>query len=217
MGQLEAIRGKDGRVLLGLTGGIATGKSTVVQMLLDKGAPVIDFDLIARQVVEPEKQAWKDIVAYFGEQVLQEDRALDRKKLSDIVFHDLEKRKKLESFTHPRINETFVRQLNEIVAEDPSAIVQVDIPLLIELNLQYLFHKVLVVYAPRDQQINRLMHRDGISEEEAVARLKAQLPIDEKVGFADYVIRNDGSLEETQRQVDAVWKKLKAFQEERKS
>ena len=155
-------------------------------------------------------------MAYFGEQVLQEDRSLDRKKLSDIVFHDLEKRKKLESFTHPRINEEFVRQLNEIVAKDPSAIVQVDIPLLIELNLQYLFHKVLVVYAPRDQQINRLMHRDGISEEEAVARLKAQLPIDEKVGYADYVIRNDGSLEETQRQVDAVWEELKSFQDERK-
>jgi dephospho-CoA kinase len=215
MGQLEAIRGKDSRVLLGLTGGIATGKSTVVQMLRDKGAPVIDFDLIAREVVEPDKPAWKEIVTYFGEQVLQEDRSLDRKRLSDIVFQDLEKRKKLEGFTHPRIHEEFVRQLNDIVTKDPSAIVQVDIPLLIELNLQYLFHKVLVVYAPRDQQIRRLRERDGISEEAAVARLNAQLPIDEKVGYADYVIHNDGSIEETQRQVDAVWEGLKGFQEEK--
>ena len=109
--RLEALRGNDRRLLLGVTGGIATGKSTVVNLLKEFGAPVIDFDLIAREVVEPEKPAWKDIVAYFGEQVLQEDRQLDRKKLSDIVFRDLEKRKKLESFTHPRINEEFVKTI----------------------------------------------------------------------------------------------------------
>ena len=106
--QVEAIRGKDNRLLLGVTGGIATGKSTVVNMLRELGAPIIDFDVLAREVVEPEKPAWKDIVAYFGEQVLQEDRQLDRKKLSDIVFRDFEKRKKLESFTHPRIFEAFI-------------------------------------------------------------------------------------------------------------
>jgi dephospho-CoA kinase len=212
LGQLEAIRGKDNRLLLGLTGGIASGKSTVAKMLEEKGAPVIDFDLIAREVVEPGKPAWKDIVAFFGEQVLQEDKSLDRKKLSDIVFRDLEKRKKLEGFTHPRIREGFVQQLNEIVRKDPNAIIQVDIPLLIELNLQYMFHKTLVVYVPKEKQIERLMERDGISEEEALSRLKAQLAIDDKVGYANFVIHNDGPLEETQRQVDELWEELRAIQ-----
>ncbi len=99
--------------------------------------------------------------------MLQEDRQLDRKKLSDIVFRDFEKRKKLESFTHPRIFETFIEQLNGIVEKDPDAIVLVDVPLLIELNLQYMFHKTLLVYVPQETQISRLMERDGISEEEA--------------------------------------------------
>ena len=215
--RLEALRGKDRRLLLGVTGGIATGKSTVVNMLKEFGAPVIDFDLIAREVVEPKKPAWKDIVAYFGEQVLQEDRQLDRKKLSDIVFRDLEKRKKLESFTHPRINEKFVKQLKAIVEKDPGAIIQVDVPLLIELNLQYMFHKTLVVYVSTEKQVERLMARDGITREEAADRLKAQLPIEEKMGYADFVIHNEGSLEETRRQAEELWQTLKKVQEEKTS
>jgi dephospho-CoA kinase len=213
--QMETIRGKDNRLLLGVTGGIATGKTTVVNMLKELGAPVIDFDVLARQVVEPEKPAWKEIVAYFGEQVIQEDKQLDRKKLSDIVFQDMEKRKKLESFTHPRIHAEFMKQLSEIVEKDPDAIVQVDVPLLIELNLQYIYHKTLVVYIPEEKQIERLMKRDGISKEEAANMLKAQLPIDEKVGYADFVIYNDKSLEETRKQVEKLWETLKKIQKER--
>ncbi|MBI5584748.1 MAG: dephospho-CoA kinase [Deltaproteobacteria bacterium] len=216
LGQLEAIRGKDRRLLLGVTGGIATGKSTVVRLLAEKGAPVIDFDLLARKVVEPGQPAWKDIVAYFGEQVLQEDRTLDRGKFSDLVFRDLEKRKKLEGFTHPRILGEFIAELNAIVAQDPEAIIQVDVPLLIELNLQYLFHHILVVHVPREVQINRLMVREGIGREEALVRLKAQLPIDEKVSYADFVIHNEGTLEETRRQVDELWEKLKQIQKDKK-
>jgi dephospho-CoA kinase len=216
LGQLEAIRGgRDDRFLLGVTGGIATGKTTVVNLLRAKGAAVIDFDLLARRVVEPEQPAWKDIVAYFGEQVLREDRGLDRKKLSEIVFQDLEKRKKLEGFTHPRILEEFIQELNGIVSVNPRAIILVDIPLLIEQNLQYLFHKLLVVYVPEDGQIRRLMERDIISREEAAGRLKAQLPIEEKVGYADFVIHNEGSLEETRKQVDALWEKLRQLQGEK--
>jgi len=213
IGQVEIIRGKDQRLLLGVTGGIATGKSTVVRMLREKGAPVIDFDLLARKVVEPDQPAWKDIVAYFGEQVLGADRTLNRKKLADIVFGDLEKRKKLESFTHPRIFGEFIKELEELASKNPKAIIQVDVPLLIELNLQYMFHKLLVVYAPEDVQIKRLMERDGISREEVADRLKAQLAIEEKVGYADFVIRNEGPQEETQKQVDELWEKLKEIQE----
>jgi len=209
---LEAIRGKDNRLLLGVTGGIASGKSTVATMLEDLGAAMIDFDVLAREVVEPEKPAWKDIVAYFGEQVLQEDRTLDRKKLGDIVFRDMEKRKKLEGFTHSRINEAFVRQVNDIAAKDPGAVIQAVIPLLFELNLQYQFHKTILVYVPEEVQIERLMKRDGITAQEAGDRIRAQLPIDEKVGYADFVIRNDKSLEETRKQVEALWGELRAIQ-----
>lgn len=212
--QLEAIRGSDNRLLLGVTGGIASGKTTVARMLEEKGAATIDFDVLARLVVEPDKPAWKQIVSFFGEQVLREDRTLDRKKLSDIVFGDLEKRKKLESFTHPQIHLEFVRQLNEITAKDPNAIIQVVIPLLVELNLQYLFHKLLVVYVSDDEMAKRLAARDNISEDQARKIMSSQLPIEQKVGFADFVIDNSGSVEETRARVDELWERLKLVQRE---
>jgi len=211
--ELENLRGEDGRLLLGVTGGIASGKTTVADMLEKMGAPAIDFDLIAREVVEPGQPALRDIVEYFGKQVLSEDGHLDRKKLSGIVFRDFEKRKKLEGFTHPRIHEEFARQVGEIAKEKPGAVIQVVIPLLIELNLQYIFHKLLVVHVPRETQIDRLMERDRISREEAANILKAQLPIDEKVGYADFVIQNEKGLAETQEQVKELWETLKKEQE----
>jgi len=217
VGRLDEIRGGDGRLLLGVTGGIATGKSTVSEMLEQLGAPLIDFDVLARKVVEPGKPAWKDIVEYFGRQVLQEDETVDRKKLSSVVFRDVEKRKKLEGFTHPRIFEEFYRQVGEIAASISEPIIQVSIPLLIELNLQYRFDKLLVVYIPREMQVERLIKRDGISREAAENILKAQLSIEEKVGFADFVIHNEGTLEETRKQVEDVWVKLKEVQKARRS
>jgi len=216
LSQLEFIRGKDDRLLVGVTGSIATGKSTVARMLEALGAPIIDFDVLARQVVEPDQPAWKDIVAFFGEQILQPDRAIDRKKLSDIIFNDLVKRKKLESFTHPRIQEGFIRQLTAITQKDPAAIVQVVIPLLIELNLQYLFDKLIVVHLPQDMQVKRLAKRDGISESAALNILRSQLSIDEKVGYADYVIHNHADLEDTRRQVEELWQTLKEAQRVKK-
>jgi len=212
--QVEAIRGTDNRLLVGVTGGIASGKSTVAAMLEKKGAPMIDFDVLARVVVEPEEPAWKQIVAFFGEQVLNEDRTLDRKKLSDIVFHDMEKRKKLESFTHPQIRIEFVRMLNEITEKDPNAIVQVVIPLLLELNLQYLFHKVVVVSVSQDEMVKRLAMRDGITEDAARKMLLSQLPMEEKVKYADFVLDNSGTVEETEKKVDRLWEELKKVQRE---
>lgn len=213
---MTKVRGDDNRVLLGVTGGIAGGKTTVSNMLQELGAPIIDFDLIARQVVEPGTPGYEQIVAYFGRQVLQPDGGLDRKKLSKIVFGDMEKRKKLESFTHPPIYEEFFRQVAAITAEDPDAIIQVVIPLLIELNLQYLFDRILVVYIPPEEQIKRLAKRDGISTDEAANILKAQLSIEDKLSFATYVINNENELEDTRRQVTAVWEDLRRFQAERK-
>ncbi len=212
--KVAELRGNGDRLLVGLTGGIASGKSTVSDMLKELGASIIDFDVIAREVVQPGKPAWKDIVDYFGRQVLAEDGSLNRKKLSKIVFSDLEKRKKLESFTHPRIHEKFVEQVNDIVKEDPNAIIVVSVPLMIELNLQYMFHKNILVYIPQEKQIERLAKRDSISKEEAANILKAQLPIDEKKGYVDFIINNEGSIDETRKQVEELWKSLKKIQQE---
>jgi dephospho-CoA kinase len=202
-------------LLVAVTGGIASGKSVVSKMLEALGAPIIDYDVIAREIVEPGKPAWKDIVAYFGEQVLKEDRQIDRKKISDIVFRDTEKRKKLEGFTHPRIIEEAARQADEIAGKNPNAIIQVAVPLLIEINIQYNFHKVLLVYVPREMQIERLTKRDGITKEAAESILKAQRPIDEKLAYADFVIHNEGTPEQTRKQVEQVWEELKKCQKKR--
>lgn len=211
----EKIRGKDNRLVLGVTGGIASGKSVVAQMLESMGAPVIDTDILARWVVKPQKPAWKEIVAYFGDKVLEENGHLDRKKLSDIVFKDPVKRKKLEGFTHPAIMEELARQVNEIAKKNPEAVIQAVVPLLIEINAQDHFHKVLVVHVPEEIQIERLVKRDGIAREEAANILKAQMPIDDKLAYADFVIHNENSLEETERQVKALWKKLNEIQKQR--
>jgi dephospho-CoA kinase len=212
--KIDSIRGNDNRLLIAVTGGIASGKTTVANMLSDLGVPAIDFDILARQVVEPGKPAWNDIVEYFGKQVLAEDDTLDRKKISKIIFNDFEKRKKLENFTHPRIHEEFIKQIDLIVEKNPGAVIQAVIPLLIELNLQYMFHKTILVYIPPEQQIERLSKRDGISKKEAANILKAQLPIDQKLEYADFVIRNDDSISETKKQVEELRHALKTIQQE---
>jgi len=159
--------------------------------------------------VEPGRPEYNDVLKYFGTQVCQEDGTLDRKKISDIVFKDMEKRKKLEDFTHPRIYEEFFRQLAEFGKEDPASIVIVDIPLLVELNLMYLFEKIIVVSVSPETQKERLMARDGIDEEEASRIISSQLSVKEKKGFADWVIENDGSKEETLGQVERLFEELK--------
>ena len=140
--------------------------------------------------------------------MLAEDSSLDCQKLSDIVFGDMEKRKKLETFTHLPIYEEFFKQTVEIAAQYPDAIIQVSVPLLIELNLQYLFDKMLVIYVPDKVQVERLAARDGITPEAAANILKAQLPIDEKLQFADYVIDNTKDIAHARTQVEEVWKSL---------
>ncbi len=199
----------DSCFLLGVTGGIASGKTTVARMLEERGSPVIDFDVLSRVVVEPGKPAWREIVDYFGEQALQADKTLDRKKIADWVFRDPGKRKKLEGFTHPRIFEEFRSRVKEIASRDREAIISVVVPLLIEAHLQDLFHKVLLVYIPPEKQIQRLMERDGISREMAGKILAAQMPIDEKKPYADFLVDNSGSVEDTRAQVGEIWKKLK--------
>lgn len=211
---VEAVRSNDNRLLLGVTGGIASGKSTVAKMLEEMGAPIIDFDVLSRVVVEPDKPAWIDIVNYFGEQVLFEDRTLNRQKLSEIVFRDMEKRKKLESFTHLRIGEEFIKLVQEYASREPNAIIQAVVPLLIEINMQPIFHKLLLVYIPEEEQIKRLIERDGITREMAINILNSQMPIEEKRGYCDFIIDNTGTIEETRKQVEELWERLKAIQKE---
>ena len=212
----EELRKNDHPILLGVTGGVASGKTTVARMIEDLGAPTIDFDLLSRVVVEPNKPAWKEILAYFGKQVLLADKTLDRDKISQIVFREPAKRKKLESFIHPRIFDEFTRQVKEVAAKDPPAIIQVVVPLLFEAQMQLFFHKILLVYIPQAMQAERLIKRDRISREMAANILKAQWPIEEKKAYADFVIDNSGTLKETRRQVGEVWRKLKRLQKERR-
>ena len=202
-------------LLLGVTGSIATGKSTVAKMLEELGALMIDSDVLSREVVLPGKPAYRDIVSFFGEQVLSEDKTLDREKLKDIVFRDIEKRKKLESFTHPRILEAYFEQVERLSQRKEPLIIQFVVPLLIEVHWQSLFDHLLMVYAPEEVQLKRLMARDGISEELAMKIIRSQMPVEEKKGYCDLVVDNSGSLEGTRKQVKEVWKKLQEIQKKR--
>ncbi|MBW1779805.1 MAG: dephospho-CoA kinase [Deltaproteobacteria bacterium] len=197
-------------MILGVTGGIASGKTTVANMLAELGAPIIDFDLLARKVVRPGTPAFREIVDYFGDQVIGGDGTLDRKRLSGIVFSDAAKRKILEGITHPRIVAAFVREARQLAESDPHGIVQAVIPLLFEGNLHHLVHKILVVYVSPETQIKRLTKRDTITREEANRILDSQMPIDQKVAQADFVIRNEGSIEETRHAANALWQSLQA-------
>jgi dephospho-CoA kinase len=213
--RVGALRNTGGALLLGVTGSIATGKSTVAEMLEELGARTIDFDVLSRVVVEPDKPAWRDIVSFFGEQLLLEDRNLDREKLREVVFRDLEKKKKLESFTHPRIGEEFLKLVRQYADQDPNAIIQVVVPLLVEANMHPLFHNLLMVYAPEEEQKRRLIERDKMTEEMAMNMIRSQLSAEEKKGYCDLVIDNSGSREDTRRQVEELWEKLKQIQQKR--
>ncbi|MGM0903410.1 MAG: dephospho-CoA kinase [Bacillota bacterium] len=188
---------------IGLTGGIASGKSTVSKMLTDLGIPVIDADIEARLAVEQGETAYNDIVRYFGEDILDQDGDINREKLGSIVFHDDEKRKALNSFVHPAVRERMLAKVERAKQNSEKAIV-LDIPLLIEGNLQYMADKILLVYVNEETQLQRLMERNQYSKEEALARIKSQMPIGEKVKHADKVIDNNGTIAETKQQLEEI-------------
>jgi dephospho-CoA kinase len=193
---------------VGLTGGIACGKSTVARMLEGKGAFLVDADALAHDLEEPEKTAWRKIVDHFGPEILRDDRTIDRRKLGAIVFADRKKLELLNRIVHPAVHEERRRRIAEIKEARPDAIILSDVPLLIETGLESQFDLVLLVALSPETQIARLMGRDGFSREEAEKRMASQMPIDAKLPFADMVIRNDGSLEETWRAADEAWEEL---------
>ncbi len=198
--------------IIGLTGGIASGKSTVAAMLVEKGAYLIDADQLAREAVEPGQPAWQEIVDWLGKSVLLPDRNIDRARLADIVFNNQQELKKLNTIVHPRVGSRLLELSEKIKKDDPDAVVVYDIPLLIEAGMQKLVDLVLLVYVPRDTQILRLRQRDKLSRLEAEKRLGTQKPLEDKKKDADVIIDNSENLAETARQVDRFWSGLKNYQ-----
>lgn len=197
-------------LILGLTGSIATGKSTVSLMFDDYEIPVIDADKVARQVVVPGEQAYNEIVKEFGEDILREDKMLDRKKLGSIVFADKEKRKKLNNIIHPQIRKKMLHDRDQLVEQGEKCVV-LDIPLLFESELTHFVDKVIVVYADPKIQLERLMERDESTEEEAKQRINSQMSIKEKAARADAVINNNGTKFETYEQLEKILKEWNVF------
>ena len=194
--------------LVGLTGGIASGKSTVAEILKRQGAAIINADVLAREVVEPDRQAWTEIVNTFGTAVLQPDRALDRQKLRAIIFDDPAARKKIESIIHPQVRALAEQRIGEHAAAGYAVIVY-EVPLLFEGNLQEWLRPVILVACDVDTQRKRLQSRDNLSAVQAQKHIEAQMSLEEKRRLADYVIENNGSLEGLERQVRAVLEKIK--------
>jgi dephospho-CoA kinase len=197
-------------VIVGLTGGIATGKSTVTKMLRDLGAYVVDADIWARRVVEPGSRGLQEIVESFGEKVLNPDGTLNRQALGAIVFHDAKARQRLNAITHPKVREGMKQETAEYLLTHPGEPVVWDVPLLFEGETHRLVDFTILVYVDEATQLARLMARDGISEQDATARIRAQMPIEDKRKLADYIIDNRGTTDETREQVARIWQILRS-------
>jgi dephospho-CoA kinase len=196
-------------ILVGLTGGVATGKSTVAKMFKQCGAAVINADLLARQVVEPGKPAWRAIVKLFGKTVLNQDRSLDRQALGSIIFHNPKKRRQLERIIHPRVAREQARLTKAITRKDPNAVVIYEVPLLFEAGVDKRVDKTIVVTANRNTQIARLKKRNGLSGAEAIRRINSQMPLAKKIQRADHVLNGTLPRPSLRRQVGQLLKSLR--------
>ncbi len=196
-------------IIIGLTGGIASGKSIVAGMFAQKGAFVIDADTVAHQVIKSGEPAWEEIVSFFGTGILSAEGEIDRKKLAALVFNNEEHLKKLNAIVHPRVGAMFALIIGDLPnKKNPPEVIIYDVPLLIEAGIHKTVDAVVLVYAPRALQEERIQNRDGLTLEEIEARLAAQMSFEEKKNFADYIIENTGSLDETRGQVDDFWNLL---------
>ena len=189
--------------IIGLTGGIASGKSTVSAYLKRKNIPVIDADIESKRVLDVGNDAYYDVIREFSDSILNEDKTVNRKKLAEIVFKDKKLVEKLNSIIHPRVIERTNSMLEELRRKNvPIAVV--DAPLLIEAGMQKITDEVWVVYTPYEIQIARALLRDNSTREQVVNKIKNQAPFEEKAKYADKIIRNDGTIEELYAQVDKI-------------
>ena len=196
--------------VVGLTGGMASGKTLVLQQFMKLGAYAIDCDVLSREAVIPCSKAWWEIVRSFGTKIVRNDLELDRKRLRDLIFSDPEKRIMLEKIVHPEVERKMkerIAAIEELATTDRTLVV-VDVPLLIEAGVQYEFDAVIVVYSSEETQIQRIIDREGVTREEARKMITLQLPLKDKLPFADYVIANEGTREETEKQVRAIFTEL---------
>jgi dephospho-CoA kinase len=190
-------------IIVGLTGSVGTGKSTVAEFFKDLGAYIIDWDELARKVTRPQSEPWKEIVDYFGKAILNDDLTINRQRLADIVFSDKEQIAKLNQIVHPKVFQEDEAITSEIRSHDPGALIIKDIPLLFEVTPPIFLDEVIVVCASEQTQLRRL-ERKGIDRKEARRRIESQLPLEEKIRSADFVVNNDGPPEETRRQVQEI-------------
>ena len=193
---------------VGLTGGIASGKSTVSEIFASLGAKILDSDEVAREVLLPGQPAWTRLRQAFGKKFFRPDGTVKRKQLRKLVFANPEKRDQLNAIVHPEVMKEINRRSEVLSSSLQAKVLVVDVPLLLEVGVADRFDKIVVVDARESVQINRLVQRDGISEEEAKQALKAQMPLSEKVELADYVIDNNSTLADTEIQVRKVWEEL---------
>ncbi|HSL03459.1 MAG TPA: dephospho-CoA kinase [Nitrospiraceae bacterium] len=196
-------------ILVGLTGGVATGKSTVARMFKQCGAVVIDADLLARQVVEPGKPAWRKIVKTFGKSVLNPDRTLNRHDLGAVVFGNRTELRQLERIIHPRVAREQARLTKQAAQQNPQAVVIYDVPLLFEVGIDKRVDNIIVVTADRETQIARLKKRNGLSRAEAIRRIRSQMPLTKKVQEADHVLNGTLPRSSLHRQVVRLLKSLR--------
>jgi dephospho-CoA kinase len=201
---------------VGLTGGVASGKTAASQVLKEEGAYVIDADKVSRELVQPHTSTWNELIRVFGEDIVQKDGSIDRKKLAARVFSNGAQRKLLNQILHPRIREEMERRTREIGQRNPEAIVVIDAALLVELGDYREMDKVIVVTATEKQQVERLKDRDGMDPEDARKILSSQMPLEEKLKAADFVIRNEGSLEEMRRRAKEIFQELKSIAVQKK-
>jgi dephospho-CoA kinase len=195
--------------IVGLTGGIASGKSIVARVFKDLGAHVIDADRIVHELLEPEQQACQEVRDHFGKDILLPNGGIDRRKLGEIVFNNPEKRAWLNNCLHPKVFNAYTVQVQHLHSRQPDSIVVLDAALLIETGYHRNMDRIVVVYADREQQITRLSLRDKFTREQALARITSQMPLAEKRAHADYVINNTGTREDTEVQAREVFRKLK--------
>jgi len=195
-------------VVAGLTGSIASGKSTVSGFFKKLGARVIDADKIARDCVRKKTPCWEQIIDHFGKDILLTNQELDREKLGRIIFRNSDEKKMLNSIVHPCVHDEIESQIKTCMTDTKTGLIVLDIPLIYETGMYHDIYPVIVVYVPENIQLQRLMERDGLSQDEAIMKIRSQISIEEKKEMTELIIDNSGSLEHTENETISVFRKL---------